>query len=556
MNRLRSTSFLWTVVFVLTLVVYAVGLFVTVMEPDAGIYAAVSMTMHDSGNYLHIFSKGADWLDKPHFQFWVTALSYHLFGVNTVAYKLPAVLFTLLAALYTYLFGCRYYSKRHGFLAALILLTAQHIITSNNDVRAEPCMTGLTIMALFHFAVYLDNKKFLHLLLGSVGLGCLIMTKGLFTIIPVAAGLGGALIYKLRWKEIFHWQWLVVFFLVAIIISPAVYGYYTQFDLHPEKEVFGQYGVSGVEFFLWTSQWGRFASTGPIRGSGDPFTFVHTLIWAFAPWAFLAYFALWQKTKQLFKKINVGEHYTYFGFITMFLIFSASRFQLSHYLNPVFPLLAIITAAGILSMVKNKKLLKIFTGIQLLQAVVFLAALILLHYYFLGNIPHADTMIVLAAGIIIAAYLFLMKGQWARKIIFGSALIILSVNYYLNRDFYPPLLKYQSETEMAFYYKEQDLPVDKLISYDEKPNYSDVILRKNTPAYKIPEVSHDILQGKYVYTTEKGLLALDSLGMKYELIKTFDEFHTTKLNMKFINRFTREQELKKEFLVKVSGREN
>jgi 4-amino-4-deoxy-L-arabinose transferase-like glycosyltransferase len=283
---------------------------------------------------------------------------------------------------------------------------------------------------------------------------------------------------------------------------------------------------------------------------------VHTLLWAFAPWAFLAYFALWQKTKQLYKRIQVGEHYTYFGFVTMFLIFSASRFQLSHYLNPVFPLLAIITASGILSIVRNKKLLKIFTGIQLFQSILFLTLIGLLHYYFSGTMPHADTIIIFAAGIFLTAYLFTMKKQWSKKTIFGSAIVALIVNYYLNREFYPPLLKYQSETEMAFYFKEQNLPIDKLVSYDEKPNYSDVILRKVTPAYKIPDIDPSFLQGKYVYTTEKGVHHLDSIGMKYELLKTFDEFHTTKLNMKFINRFTRESELKKEFLLKMDEKEN
>ncbi len=201
-------------------------------------------------------------------------------------------------------------------------------------------------------------------------------------------------------------------------------------------------------------------------------------------------------------------------------------------------------------------MLKIFTGIQLFQCILFIAVIGLLHYYFSGNLPHVDTIIVFGAGSFFAAYLFLMKQQWAKKIIFGSAIVVLIVNYYLNREFYPPLLKYQSESEMAYYFKQQNLPVDQLVSYDEKPNYSDVILRKVTPAYKIPDIDPEFLQGKYVYTTEKGLHTLDSIGMKYELLKIFDEFHTTKLNAKFINRFTRENELKKEFLIKVEGKEN
>ena len=34
--------------------------------------------------------------------------------------------------------------------------------------------------------------------------------------------------------------------------------------------------VSGIRFFFWDSQFGRFFNTGPIKGSGDPFFYFHT----------------------------------------------------------------------------------------------------------------------------------------------------------------------------------------------------------------------------------------------------------------------------------------
>ena len=147
---LHSSS-LWNIVFAFTMLVYAVGLFIPIMEPDAAVYAQVSMEMHDRGDYLSIYHKGVDWLDKPHFPFWMSALSYELIGVNTFAYKLPAVFFILLGALYTYLFARKFYSALHGWLAVIVLITAEHIIISNQDVRAEPFMTGLLIMGLYHF---------------------------------------------------------------------------------------------------------------------------------------------------------------------------------------------------------------------------------------------------------------------------------------------------------------------------------------------------------------------------------------------------------------------
>ena len=544
---------LWNIIFILTLLVYTVGLPVTIMEPDAAVYAEISMEMHDSGNFLQITHKGKDWLDKPHFPFWITAFSYKFFGVGNIAYKLPAILFTLLAALYTFLFTVRFYTKKHAYVAVLILITAQHVIISNQDVRAEPFMMGLTIMSLYHFAVYLQNKKFLHLVYGSAALACLVMTKGPFTIIPAAAGIGGSLLYNLKWKEIFHWQWIVAGLLTFLFLFPSLYAYYLQFDRHPEKLVFGKTNVSGIEFFLWTSQWGRFTNTGPIKGSGDPFFFFHTLLWAFLPWAFLAYYALYTKTKKLIRKTNSEENYTYFGFIVLFLIFSASAFQLSFYLNPLFPFLAILTTAAVFNMQKNRRVLKIFSAIHFVVSILLVIALCILHYFFSGNFLHIDTIIVLVSCIALAFYLFIKKTIFMKKILFATALIILSVDYYINRDFYPALLKYQSESEVAYYMNKNNIHGDQLVFLQNIASITDVLLHRINPSFTYEEVKPHQLSGKYVFTAGEGLKIIESLGLKHELITTFDEFSVTRITGKFINRASRNKTLKKNLLVKVSS---
>lgn len=553
MNYLRliyKAPVLWNIIFLLTLLVYAVGLCVTIMEPDAAVYAETSMEMYDSGNFLNITHKGKDWLDKPHFPFWITAISYKIFGVGTVSYKLPAILFTLLAALYTFLFTARFYTKKHAFLAVLILITTLHVIISNQDVRAEPFMMGLTIMSMYHFAVYLQSKSFLQLILGCVALACLIMTKGPFTIIPTLAGIGGSLLYNKKWKEIFHWQWIVAGLITFLFISPSLYAYYLQFDRHPEKVIFGKTNISGVEFFLWTSQWGRFTNTGPIKGSGDIFYFFHTLLWAFLPWAFLAYYALYSKTKKLIKKTNLDENYTYFGFIILFLIFSASGFQLSFYLNPIFPFLAILTTAFIFSIQKNNRLLKIFSTIHFGLSIFLVIAICVLHYFFSQNFLNIDTIIVLLGGISAGLYLFIKKNI-LKKIVFATPLIVLSVNYYLNRDFYPALLKYQSESEVAYYVDKHKIPSDQFVFLGNNSAVLDVILHHVTPLYSFEDVQPLQLAGKYVFTGEEGLKIIDKLGLKHTVITTFEDFPVTRITGEFINRRTRSKAVKKNLLVKV-----
>jgi len=238
------------VLFILTLLVYGAGIFVTLMEPDAVVYADIPMEMVQNNNFFEIHLKGKDWLDKPHFQFWITAISYKIFGINNFGFKFPAILFSMIAIFYVYLFGKRFYSTKIAYIAALVLMTAEHYIISNNDVRAEPYLAAMTIFSMYYFAVYMDKKRLINLILGSVGLACLLMTKGLFTILPVVSAIGLSLLYEKRWKEIIHGQWLAVIGITLIFTAPTLVSYYYQFDLHPEKEIFGQTGVSGIRFFL------------------------------------------------------------------------------------------------------------------------------------------------------------------------------------------------------------------------------------------------------------------------------------------------------------------
>ena len=550
-NRFTQSDFLWPFIFGLSLLVYFVGMLVTIMEIDGAVYAEISREMLRNGNIFELYLKGNDWLDKPHFQFWATAFSFKLFGVSSFSYKLPAVLFMLLGAWYTYQFGSKFYSKKHGMLAAMLLMTSQHIITSNSDVRAEPYLTGLTIFSLYYLASYLKDKRFLQLILGSFGLACLLMTKGLFTIIPVASGLGLAMIYEQKWREILHWQWLAVFGLTLIFIAPTLYGYYIQFDLHPEKELFGQTGVSGIKFFLWDSQWGRFTNTGPIQGAGDPTFFVHTMLWAYLPWAFLAYFALFSKGKALIKKTSTSEKYTFFGFLFLFIIFSMSSFQLPHYLNALFPFLSIVTADAFFRFGRNQKFRNAFYHIHLWSSVIVLLLILVIHFTFSNESIKLDILLVMLLGIALIALLVKGKGQRLRKMIFIPAIAVLLVNYYFNRGFYRELLTYQAESEVAYHMKRTGLEEKKLIVLGVREEMTSFLQDRIVPKVEFEDLDQNFLSGHYVFTDASGLHKLDSLQIPYRKIEDFEDFRITVLNGTFLNKKTRSQAVEIKSLVEV-----
>lgn len=72
------------------ILVNMLGLFNPIFLGDSALYACVAKEMVQSGNWWELSVKGLDWLDKPHFPFWVQALFFKAFGCSTFVYKLPA----------------------------------------------------------------------------------------------------------------------------------------------------------------------------------------------------------------------------------------------------------------------------------------------------------------------------------------------------------------------------------------------------------------------------------------------------------------------------------
>ena len=93
------------------ILVNAGGLFIPILEPDGSLYATIAKTIARTGDFVNLRVDGKDWLDKPHFPFWMAALSFRLMGVNAFAYKFPALLFWAAGAFYTWRLALSLYGK-------------------------------------------------------------------------------------------------------------------------------------------------------------------------------------------------------------------------------------------------------------------------------------------------------------------------------------------------------------------------------------------------------------------------------------------------------------
>ena len=538
------------ILLVIAVLVNFSGLFVPLMDPDAGVYASISKKMAQKNDYINLYFHHADWLDKPHFPFWITALFFKIFGYHTWSYKLPGILFTLLGAFYTYLFAKKFYTKKTALWSAIILMTSIHIIISDNDVRAEPFLTGLIIASIYHFTQSLQKKISFHLVAACFFAACAVMTKGIFTLIPIGGAIAGALVIEKKWKELFHWRWLLAALLIAVFILPEIYCLWIQFDQHPEKIVFGTNGVSGIRFFLWDSQFGRFFNTGPIKGKGDYLFYLHTLLWAILPWSIVMYAAIFKKIKTGIKNkpIMATEWFTICGSLLLLFVFSLSSFQLPAYSNIIFPLLAILTADFILT--KNIAGNKIFNYIQNFIAIILLLLVIALAILYQ---PPFSVVSILMLSILLMAFILLKIrfSLFQSRAYVNAAFSILFVALFMNLSFYPDLLKYQSGNKAAFYVNKY-FPGEAVASVSAYIPSAEFYIDKSFYGTSIEDIaSGKFTKARLLFATEDDLKALKETNQPFQIIKIFEDFHVTQLNIKFINKKTRSGELKKTYLLRL-----
>jgi 4-amino-4-deoxy-L-arabinose transferase-like glycosyltransferase len=554
MDQLTPAYRKWLYLFIgMAVLVNLSGLFIPIIGPDGILYADIAKTMAVHTNYVELFAFGRDWLDKPHFPFWIAALSFKLFGISTWTYKLPGILFLLMGARYTYLFAKALYTEQIALWSVLILLTAQHIVLSNTDVRAEPYLTGLIIAAVYHLYKSYSPNNFWHLLAGCVFSACAIMTKGMFAIIPIGGAIACHFIITRQWKQLFNLRWLLALVLISLFILPEIYCLYQQFDLHPGKLIFDKHNVSGIKFFFWDSQFGRFFNTGPIKGHGDPTFFIHTTLWAFLPWSLILFAAIYQFIKKGIKNLQLTEWYCLSGALLTFLLFSASKFQLPHYLNIVFPFFAIITAQYIHQVTREKSI----KAIGITQAIVIelmLLVITVLNYFFKPDSFGILTGIMLATLLILLIVLpQTIAKQKLTKIALRTLLASFIVNIYLNKVFYPSLMHYQAGSEAAVWINKnnaQKLPVVQISDdymtamefYLDQP-VSSINPDGTGPLPKVPFI---------LYAPETLINSLNTKGWQTKTIQTFQRYWVSRLKPSFLNKATRETELTKVEVVLVT----
>lgn len=547
-----STARYWFYIALIVLV-YIIGMFVTLFENDSAQFAVMAMRMVQENDFLSLFKGPEEYLDKPHMHYWLAALSYKIFGIHDWAYRIPGILSTLLGAYSCYGLGKLLYNKDVGRFASLIFMTAQTMVLANIDVRTDAVLTGFTIFSIWQLATYIDKNTLKSIALGAFGAGMAFSTKGQIALVVIGISILCHLAYTRKWTQLLNWRVVVAILVFGLTIVPMLYAYYHQFDLHPEKVIRGKDNRSGIFFIFWEQSFERMSGEGIGKNSSDFFFFFHTFLWVFLPWTVLALIGYWMKVKTFWQakfayRPNL-EFLTVGGISILFLLISFAQFKLPHYMNILMPLYAILSAGFlyVLHQQQKLKMAKIILGIQyfILGLVVVFSVLV---SFYVFKLEHWYGYLFLLMALALVSYIIIQKEAPYTKIVTIAILSSVLLNGLMNAHFYPKLLDYQGGSNMAEKVQEKNIPVDHIYKVSERYSWSlDFYNKKPVQLVSIPEIAKK--KDVWIYATEEELNKLKKNGIAWDEQITVDQFRITRLQIKFLNPDTREDKLNKMHLV-------
>lgn len=532
------------------------------MDNDSGHHANIGLRMYLTGDYVNMVDHRGDYIDKPHFLFWISALSYHVFGVTTFAYKFPSLLFTLLGTYSVFRLGKELYDRDTGKLAALIAASSFCYILANNDVRMDAILTACIAFASWQLMAFVHRKKIASLVWASLGLAIGFATKGHVGLVTPVMGILFYILYRREWKLLYDPRWLITIFLFFLFISPVVYCYYLQYDLHPEKVSQGMKGVSGIKYILWDHSFDRIAGHerfGAPVGKEDRFFFLHTFLWAFAPWSIIAFIAFVLRLKNVFRKktglaVSYREEWLSTGmFLLLALLINFSNFKLPHYMPIVVPAAALFTSDFFIRRWDNEKWIKY---IVIIQVTVCLLLLIVTAVVNVWAFPVKQFWITVVSVFLLSfVFYFLLTKNLRRiqKAIAASVAVMVLLFFLLNTNFYPQLLGYQGGKPLADITRGKINPQEVYFwdnTFSSSYNFYSASLRK--------VYNDSILKNEkkiWIIFDSSQRAALDSAGLFLGKQFVVDDYEVTRLKKKFLDPSTRKETLTKMVMVEAGKKQ-
>lgn len=277
-------------------------------------------------------------LDKPIFFYWLIAIVYQLSDVSPWAARLPSVLAALGCLAVVYRFAALHWGRWTGLWSVLILLTCVEFFALARIVIFDMSLTFFMTLSLcaFHEAAHAASIKRRRIFSFAlyVGLAAATLIKGLIGVV-----VPGMVVFFYLWLTR---RWSVIHRIYpvpgALLFLAVVLPWYLLAESRNPGYLY---------YYLWQEHFERFATNEFDRG--EPwYYFIGIGIVGFLPWTLLlpsAAKVAWQTTWK--KQFDDKTLYLTLWVVLPFLFFSLSKSKLPHYILPIFPALAMLTALAL-----------------------------------------------------------------------------------------------------------------------------------------------------------------------------------------------------------------
>ncbi len=335
-----------------------------VIDYDEGYYAQVAQQMVKRGDWVTPYAGGVRFLEKPPLMYWLTAISFRIFGINEFALHLPTALGVLALVWIVALIARRASGDRAGMIAGLCMAFSAGTYLFTREALHDIWLVLFIALAMYAFLEwYLVNQSLRHALLFSAALAGAVLCKSL---IGVAFPLGIVVVFFLFCRQMPKWRKLHVIPGLLLFLGLAVPWHWL--------EAIRTQGF--LNFFFVGEQFLRFFGKRepPVLWNVSLFAFWALILVWFFPWtAFLpAAFSAARKpagdSERAASKLALAWIAVILGFYTI-------SERLEHYAFPVLPALSILVGVALSRIEDSKAVRWAFRGLAVFGVVILTAGL-------------------------------------------------------------------------------------------------------------------------------------------------------------------------------------
>ena len=320
------------------------------LDPTEGRYAEIPREMVVTGNWVTPqLEPGTPFWGKPPLSFWLTALSYNVFGINEFGARFPSFFLAVFSSLLTFVLAKRLHNTFLALISAVILSTSALFYVLAAGVMTDPSLGATVTLTMTAFALTLNTEKASSQSFWGysffAGLGLVLLAKGLvgwvLTLLPIATW---TVLHK-RYTEVFKRFPILTGTLLTMLIAVPWH-------------ILAEFRTPGfLNYYFIGEHFGRF-----IRGGweGDlyasPHHTVRGVIWLYAiasclPWTVHLVTSLsWLRRRggrihNLFQ--DPWLSYLLFWFFTPIVFFTLSANIMVTYILPGMAAFAILTTIAL-----------------------------------------------------------------------------------------------------------------------------------------------------------------------------------------------------------------